>query len=293
MRGVHLIRLGTVLSIILFGMTSMLGSGDLTVTGTSWIDGAEAKLVRIAIDSAINLPTLGLLGTGDGDGNVTASEVDAYIARALSTGLVDVAFKNGIVKVSEDDVNVPITLDSIGLEKAEGNTTSDATIGLTFKAGFDLKFDQKTDHHRISMTISFSNVSYNLSFEVPNGWNIETVTGLKSAKVVNDNEVSKVSGQGLGDGTVVTVNIKKEGDVCGLFLIIGILILILLMVMLWRQRKRKRQEQEALSRTEYAVIGPTEGKGAETGSPEKRLGPEERTFGKEYFTEGERKNKDR
>jgi hypothetical protein len=274
-------------------------SGKMTVIGTSNVKGFEATLVRIAIDSNLNIPNFGLLGTGNADGEVDPIEAQNYSKKAKDSGAVKQAFDNGIVKVTENGKDIPATLGSLVITGAEGNTSSKDPINVTFEMVFDLDFDQNKETHHIGLIVSFSNVSYDLRFKVPDGWNIEEVKGLKSKKVVNTDSESYVKGKGTGDGTPVVVAVKKEGDICCLFLLIGIIVgAIVVIYLIFRWRKKKKEQ--ATSYPQYQVITPDgqlkpgglPGPGAPGASPERRLDTKERTFGKEYFSEKQTERKE-
>lgn len=278
-------------------------SGKLTAVGTTEVDGFEAKLVRLAIDSQVRIPDFGLLGTGNGDGVVNGSEANEYATEAIGTGLVSKAFDKGIIKVEEDGKDRPAKLRSLVIRDAEGNTTSDAPLNVTFEVEFDLDFDQDVDNHRILVKLTFNNVSYGIRFTLPKGWTIGEVSGLKDKKVVNKDEGAYVEGQGSGDGTPVVVEVKKEGELCCLLIFVGIVVIIVVVVILYQRHRRKKRLEQSLAQPEYetvspegAVLGfPKDGKG-ETPRPPKdpnaarRISKDTRSFGKDYF---EDKDKDK
>lgn len=265
--------------------------GVLTVTGTSEVDDFEAKLVRLAIDSPLNLPDFGLLGTGNGDGQVNATEVLAYASKTMSTGLVSKAFDKGFIKVHQDGKSLPATLRSIDLSEAVGNTSSPDGFEVTFVTTFELDLDEDKESTVLAMVLTFNNITYDIGLEVPDGWDIGTIDGLKGPKVVNDDEGSSVSGKGTGDGTPVHVEVKKEGDVCCLLLVIGIIVLVVIIIFVYRRHRKKKEVQRSLAQPEYHLAPgakPLEPSTEEGGSV-RRISDDDRTFGKDYFSKDEKK----
>jgi hypothetical protein len=144
------------------------------------------------------------------------------------------------------------------------------------------------------MMISPKNVTFNVRFDAPSGWDISTVSGLKGKKIVNTDKQSYVTGTGLGDGTKVTIEIKKESGWCFLVLVMIIVIAVLLGVYIMFAKRRRAREM-SMKQPEHVKVpvqkgekmpGDTENQKVEgPGGVERRISDEKRTFGKEYFNE--------
>jgi len=268
----------------------LASSGKLTVNGTTMVDGWEANILRTAIDSPVNNPTFGLLDTGNGDGQVNATEAYNYAQKAVTAGLVKMAFDMGFIKVSQDGKDIPATLTAMAFPDASGNITTGSPLNVTFEVDFQTDFDQGVNTHKYSFSVNFHNISYAVKFKVPAGWDIGIVNGIHEQKIVNTDKESYVRGQGAGDGTKVTVEVKKESEWC--CLVLGAIVVIIILIgvyILFRKYKKKREV--SMTQPEYVTV---EGDGHTEMSVvkpalERRIKPTDRTFGKDYF-DGEKKD---
>jgi len=158
-----------------------------------------------------------------------------------------------------------------------------STLNVTFSVECTAKFAQDKDPHKYSMAVSYKNVTYNVRFDAPGGWDIGTVTGLKGKKVVNTDKESYVTGTGTGGDTKVTIEVKKESNWCFLVLVMIIVIAVLIGVyILFARRRAKREGPDHKDEMPGGTKGP---KGDGPGGVERRISDDKRTFGKEYFNE--------
>jgi hypothetical protein len=259
-------------------------SGKLEVNGTTKVDGWEANIVRTAIDSPVNNPTFGLLSTGNGDGKVNATEAYNYAQKAVTAGLVKMAFDMEFIKVAQDGKDIPATLTSMAFPDASGNVTGGSPLNVTFTVDFQTDFDQGVDTHKYSFSVNFHNISYSVRFKVPAGWDIGIVGGIHDKKIVNTDKESYVQGVGAGDGTKVTVEIKKESEWC--CLVLGAIVVIIALIVIYILfRKYKKKREVSMTQPEYVTV---EGDGHTEMTVvkpdlERRIKPTDRTFGKDYF----------
>jgi hypothetical protein len=277
----------------------MDAGGTISVQGRAQVSGFEASLIRAAIDSPVNLPDLGLLGTGNGDKNITANEATAYAQQALNSGLVKKVFEKDIIYLAVDSKEGQATLIALAFEDIDGPTSANTPINVTFLARFEFDL-QKKENHVIGFAVNYANVTTELRFTTPKGWTVESTSGLDSKTIVNakkETQTSTVSGN-MAPGThqvgIVTGTVKSEdeGGICCLLLILGSVVIIILIVYFVRRRKKAKLQEPV----QYAKVGP-DGSISTIGATEtvqkkeaeKRLARDERTFGKEYFKEDKKK----
>jgi hypothetical protein len=250
-------------------------SGKLTVTGNSTVRGWEANLVRAALDSPIDNPSFNLLASGNGDGYVNASEAALYAQKVVQTDILKNAFDLGVINVEEDGKDIPSKLANLAFPDVSGIVASGNPLNVTFSVECTAKFSQEKDPHKYAMTVSPQNVTFNVRFEVPSGWDISTVTGLKNKKIVNTDKQSYVTGTGMGDSTKITIEVKKESGWCFLVLVMIIVIAVLIGVYIMVARRKSAHDK--------SMKQPESPEGS--GGVERRISDDKRTFGKEYFNE--------
>jgi hypothetical protein len=269
-------------------------SGKLIVTGNSTVRGWEANLVRAALDSSIDNPSFNLLASGNSDGYVNASEAEFYAQKVVQTDILKNAFDIGVIKVEEDGKDIPAKLSALAFPDVSGIVASGNPLNVTFSVECTAKFSQEKDPHKYTMIISPKNVTFNVRFDAPSGWDISTVSGLKGKNIVNTDKQSYVTGTGSGDSTKVTIEIKKESGWCFLVLVMIIVIVVLIGVYIMFARHRSAREV-SMKQPEHAQVPgqkderiPGDKKSPKVESPggvERRISDDKRTFGKEYFNE--------
>ena len=269
-------------------------SGKLTVTGNSSVQGWEANLVRAALDSPIDNPSFNLLASGNGDGYVNATEAAFYAQRVVQTDILKNAFDLGLIKVQEDGKDLPAKLTALGFPDVSGIVASGNPLNVSFSVESTAKFSQDKDPHKYAMAVSYKNVTFSFRFDAPKGWDIGTVSGLKSKKIVNTDKASYVTGTGTGGDTKVTIEVKKESGWCFLVLVMIIVIAVLIGVYIMFAKYRTAREV-SMKQPEHIEVpvqkgermpGDTKGPKAEgPGGVERRISDDKRTFGKEYFNE--------